>query len=70
MLGGHPCSEPRCLTGFPASSGLIIDFANSVTLCDALRSGWGLCDLAHPQIPDTLRSDQEHGKTKLASEAH
>ena len=31
MLGGKPRSKPRCLIGFWASSGLIVDFANSVT---------------------------------------
>jgi hypothetical protein len=30
MLGGKPRSKPRCLIGFWASSGLIVDFANSV----------------------------------------
>jgi hypothetical protein len=29
-LGGNPRSKPKCLTGFRASSGLIVDFANSV----------------------------------------
>jgi hypothetical protein len=32
MLGGKPHSKPRCLIGFWASSGLIVDFANSVVL--------------------------------------
>jgi hypothetical protein len=32
MLGGKPRSKPRCLIGFWASSGLIVDFANSVVL--------------------------------------
>jgi hypothetical protein len=29
MLGGKPRSKPRCLIGFWASSGLIVDFATS-----------------------------------------
>src|SRR3954447_16618104 len=32
MLGGKLRSKPRCLIGFWASSGLIVDFANSVVL--------------------------------------
>ena len=31
-LSGNPRSEPRCLTGFRASSGLIVNFANSVLI--------------------------------------
>ena len=31
MLGGKSHSEPRCLIGFRTSSGLIVDFANSIT---------------------------------------
>src|SRR6185436_7543228 len=32
MLGNKSHSEPRYLTGFRASSGLIVDFANSVII--------------------------------------
>jgi hypothetical protein len=32
MLGGKLRSKPRCLIGFWASSGLIVDFANSVII--------------------------------------
>ena len=37
-LGGNPRSEPSGLTGFRASSGLIVAFANSVRCCSGSRA--------------------------------
>ena len=39
MLGRKSRSRPRCLIGFWASSGLIVDFANSIRCYSPFREG-------------------------------
>ena len=63
MLGGKPRSKPRCLIGFWASSGLIVDFANSVIIGTQeygrfyLKKGmlFGLHKRTFPKALDAIR---------------